>query len=154
MTQENYYQELVQKADSMAEKAHEGQYDKAGLPYITHPRKVASFVTDPREKIVALLHDTVEDTDMTIEEIQSVFGEEIAQAVALMTHAEGVPYMDYVEKIKSNPLARHVKMADLTHNMDLSRLPLVTDKAKARLEKYKKAYAILKEADKNEPSHS
>jgi (p)ppGpp synthase/HD superfamily hydrolase len=99
----------------------------------------------PEEKVVGYLHDTVEDTDVTVEEIRTVFGDEIADAVALMTHADGVPYMDYVKEIGKNPLARKVKLADLTHNMDISRIPDPTQKDYNRIEKkYKPAYECLK----------
>ena len=115
------------------------------MDYFTHPEAVAAMLDTPEEKTVAYLHDTVEDTDVTVEEIRSVFGNEIADAVALMTHADGVPYMDYVKEIGKNPLARKVKLADLTHNMDISRIPDPTQKDYNRIEKkYKPAYECLK----------
>ena len=135
----------VEEAEAFATKMHEGQTDKAGRPYIEHPRAVASMVDGETEKVVAWLHDTVEDTPATIEQIREMFGDEIADAVAAMTHDKSVPYMDYVRNIKKNPIARKVKMADLSHNMDLSRLANVTDEDLARVEKYKKAYEILKD---------
>ena len=99
----------------------------------------------PEEKIVGYLHDTVEDTEVTIPEIREIFGDRVADAVALMTHADGVPYMDYVKEIGKNPLARKVKMADLTHNMDLTRIKNPGQKDYDRIErKYKPAYAYLK----------
>ena len=82
--------DLVKKADAFAAKAHEGQTDKAGLPYITHPRAVAAMIEDETAKVAALLHDTVEDTDVTLEEIRAEFGDEIAAAVDLLTHRPGV----------------------------------------------------------------
>ena len=130
-------------ADEFAAKKHYGQVDKAGAPYIEHPRAVALKLDGELEKVVALLHDTVEDTDATIEEIRDLFGNEVADAVALLTHDKSVPYMDYIESVKSNDVARKVKMADLSHNMDLSRLPVVTDKDYERVEKYRKAYEKL-----------
>ena len=135
----------VEEAEAFATKMHEGQTDKAGRPYIEHPRAVASKVDGEKEKVVAWLHDTVEDTPATIEQIREMFGDEIADAVAAMTHDKSVPYMDYVRNIKKNPIARKVKMADLSHNMDLSRLANVTDEDLERVEKYKKAYEILKD---------
>jgi (p)ppGpp synthase/HD superfamily hydrolase len=99
----------------------------------------------PQEKVVGYLHDTVEDTEVTIEEIREIFGDEIADAVALMTHADGVPYMDYVKEIGKNPLARKVKLADLTHNMDIRRIKDPGPKDYDRIEKkYKPAYEYLK----------
>ena len=135
----------VEEAEAFATKMHEGQTDKAGRPYIEHPRAVASKVGGEKEKVVAWLHDTVEDTPATIEQIREMFGDEIADAVAAMTHDKSVPYMDYVRNIKKNPIARKVKMADLSHNMDLSRLANVTEQDLERMEKYKKAYEILKD---------
>lgn len=135
----------VEEAEAFAAKMHEGQTDKAGRPYIEHPRAVASMVDGETEKVVAWLHDTVEDTPATIEQIREMFGDEIADAVAAMTHDKSVPYMDYVRNIKKNPIARKVKMADLSHNMDLSRLANVTEQDLERMEKYKKAYEILKD---------
>lgn len=126
-----------------ASEKHKGQVDRAGQPYIGHPKAVSKMVKGEDEKIVALLHDTVEDTDATIEEIRSKFGDRIADAVNFLTHRPGVPYMDYVKGIKGNALARKVKLADLTHNMDLSRLPEVTDEDLKRIDKYKEAYDFL-----------
>ncbi len=134
---------MVEKAEAFAKKAHEGQVDRAGKPYFGHPKAVAAMVEGEVEKTVAYLHDVVEDTLVSIEEIRSLFGDEVADAVDLLTHREGVPYFDYVEKIKSNAIARKVKMADLTHNMDLSRLDTVTEDDLKRAEKYRKAYEML-----------
>lgn len=135
--------ELLKCADAFAEAKHCGQTDKAGRPYIEHPRAVAARVDGEIEKIVALLHDTVEDTDATIEEIRSLFGNEVAEAIGYLTHDKSVPYMDYIERVKGNDIARKVKLADLSHNMDLSRLPVVTEVDRERVEKYKKARAFL-----------
>ena len=105
----------------IATEAHKGQVDKAGVPYINHPLTVASLVDTEEEKIVALLHDTIEDTNITEQDlIDYGFPNEIVEAVKLLTHNKNVPYMDYVAKIKDNELARKVKIADLTHNSDLS----------------------------------
>jgi (p)ppGpp synthase/HD superfamily hydrolase len=137
--------EMIAAAKLIAKLAHKGQKDKAGMDYFTHPEAVAAMLETPEEKTVGYLHDTVEDTDVTVEEIRAVFGEEIADAVALMTHTDGVPYMDYVKEIGKNPLARKVKLADLTHNMDISRIPNPTQKDYDRIEKkYKPAYVYLK----------
>ena len=138
---------LVEAADRFAEEKHRGQKDKAGKPYIEHPRAVAALVSGELEKTVALLHDTVEDTDASIQEIRQRFGDTVADAVDCMTHREGVPYMEYIAKIAQNPLARMVKLADLTHNMDLTRIPHPTEKDFERIEKYRKAFAFLKEAE-------
>lgn len=136
--------DIVKAADEYAARKHEGQVDKAGVPYINHPRAVAAKLDSDVEKAVALLHDTVEDTDATVEEIREMFGEEIADAVEVLTHPKDEPYMDYIRRIWTNRLARDVKLADLEHNMDLSRLNgKVTEKDLERVEKYKKAREIL-----------
>lgn len=137
--------ELLKKAEAFAEEKHAGQVDKAGTPYIEHPRAVAAMLDSTEEKVVAFLHDVVEDTDTTVDDVRDEFGDEIADAVDVITHRDGVSYMDYVRSIWKNSLARKVKLADLTHNMDLSRLDYVTEADKRRVEKYKKAYKILSE---------
>ena len=115
--------ENIDIAYNFARKAHEGQVDKAGVPYIVHPVTVAGMVDTPEEKIVALLHDVVEDTPVSIEAVRNLFGDRIADAVSLLTHDKSVPYENYVKLIKGNELARKVKIADLKHNMDLRRIP-------------------------------
>ena len=132
-------------AEKIAVKAHWGQVDKAGVPYIEHPRTVASFVESEDEKIVAMLHDVVEDTGVTLEDIRESFGEEIAEAVDHVTHQKGEDYMDYVRRAKENRLSKVVKLADLKHNMMIERLPSVTGADFARLRKYEEAVKILNE---------
>lgn len=131
-------------AEQIATKAHKGQVDKAGMPYITHPQTVAGLVDGIDEKIVACLHDTVEDTDVTVEYIRGQFGDEIAEAVDSMTHRPEETYDEYVDRLSRNSLARKVKLADLTHNMDLSRIVHPTEKDYKRVEKYKRVYEKLK----------
>lgn len=126
--------------------AHKDQTDKSGLPYVFHPFHLAEQMQDENTTIVALLHDVAEDTDVTLEKIREYgFGEEVMTALALLTHADDVPYMEYVRAIKPNPIARAVKLADLKHNSDLSRLDEVTEKALLRREKYLQAIALLEE---------
>lgn len=128
----------------IATDAHKGQVDKAGVEYINHPLKVASLVYNEKEKIVALLHDTIEDTYITEQHlIDYGFSNEIIEAVKVLTHSKDVSYMDYIQKIKGNKLARKVKIADLTHNSDLTRLKNITEKDRKRCEKYKKALMYL-----------
>ena len=99
---------------------------------------------DEETTIVALLHDVVEDTDYTIEDLRAMgFSNRILEAIALMTHAPEVPYMDYVAQIKTNPIAKAVKLADLRHNCDMSRLDFVTPYDEIRAEKYKNAILLL-----------
>ena len=126
--------------------AHKEQLDKCGMPYVFHPFHLAEQMKTEETTIVALLHDLVEDTDYTIEDlIHMGFDRTVTDAIALMTHAEGVDYMDYVRKIKDNPIAKAVKLADLKHNSDLTRLDVVDEKALKRREKYLKALALLEE---------
>ena len=139
------YTDKPKKAMKLCYEAHKDQVDKTGVPYVFHPFHVAEQMTSEASTIVALLHDVVEDTDYTLEDIAAAgFGKEIVEAVALMTHEDDVPYLDYVAKLKDNPIAREVKLADLAHNSDLSRLGEIDDETKQRLEKYEKAKAILK----------
>ena len=115
------YTQLIRKALMIAYQAHKDQVDKAGKPYIFHPLHVAEQMDDEYTCCVALLHDTVEDTDVTIEDIRDLFPKEVADAIARLTHDKHVPYMEYVKKIKVDPLARKVNLADLKHNMDVHR---------------------------------
>lgn len=138
------YTDNTKKAMKLCFKAHKDQVDKSGMPYVFHPFHVAEQMTDEATTIVALLHDVVEDTDYTLEDIAAEgFGKDILEAVALMTHEDDIPYLDYVAKLKENPIARAVKLADLAHNSDLSRIGEIDEETKQRLEKYKKAKAIL-----------
>ena len=117
------YTELTCRAMCIAYEAHEGQRDQSGVPYIFHPMHVAERVGDDEYAIcVALLHDVVEDTDWTLERLSELFPDAVVQAVALLTHDPDVPYRAYLEPIRKNPLARRVKLADLEHNSDFTRL--------------------------------
>ena len=137
-------QNNLQLALNIATKAHEGQLDKAGDPYIKHPIYVASLVNTETEKIVALLHDVVEDTNVTLNDIKKYgFGEPITEALTLLTHNKNIPYFEYINKIKNNSVAKNVKIADLTHNSDISRINKPTKKDLERTVKYKKALEIL-----------
>lgn len=130
----------------IAQEKHKDQVDKAGKAYIYHPMSVASMVPEDEACIiVALLHDTVEDTDYTIEDAKTDFGDDIADALELVTHKKNEPYMDYVKRAAENPVSMAVKVADLTHNMDLSRIENPSEKDYLRLEKkYKPAIEYLK----------
>ena len=140
------YTDKTKKAMKLCYEAHKDKVDKSGLPYVFHPAHVAEQMTDEATTIVALLHDVVEDTDYTLEDLAAEgFEKEILEAVALMTHEDDVPYLDYVAKLKDNPIARAVKLADLAHNSDLSRIGEIDEETRKRLEKYKKAIALLKE---------
>ena len=128
----------------IAYAAHHGQTDRAGVPYILHPARVAAEFTDEARACVAWLHDVVEDTGVTLDDIRLAgFGAAICDALRRMTHDKSVPYMDYVKALAEDPIARAVKLADLRDNMDLSRLPAVDAAAERRLEKYRAAFAFL-----------
>lgn len=139
------YTANTKKAIKIAFAAHQGQLDKAGLPYILHPIHLAEQMETEETCIVALLHDTVEDTYVTFEELEKEFSEEVIEALKLLTHNKTIPYMDYVEKIKSNPIAKVVKLADLKHNSDITRLDFISKKDEERKEKYQKAIKLLSE---------
>ena len=137
-------QPMLELALSIATEAHRGQFDKAGIDYIEHPIYVASQVDTEEEKAVALLHDVIEDSPFTAEELLLAgLLETVVTAVQILSKKKGQDYPTYLKTVKSNPLARVVKLADLKHNSDLSRLSSVTDKDLERLEKYKKAIDYL-----------
>ena len=138
------YTNLTKKALKLCFEAHKEQIDKSGMPYVFHPFHLAEQMTDEATTIVALLHDVVEDTELTFDDLEKQgFGEEIISALKLLTHNDDTPYMDYVAKIKNNKIATAVKLADLKHNSDLSRLDTVDEKALKRKEKYEKAIEFL-----------
>lgn len=140
------YTKLTKFAMKIAFDAHKEQVDKSGMPYIYHPIHLAEQMDDEYSTCVALLHDTIEDTDITFEELLKCgFPAEVISALKLLTHDDSVPYMEYVKEIKNNNIAKKVKLADLIHNSDLSRLDVVDDKVIKRVEKYKKAMSILTE---------
>lgn len=139
------YTVLTKKALKISFEAHKNQTDKSGMPYVYHPFHLAEQMDDEYSTCVALLHDVVEDTDITIEQLSKVFPKEVTDAVSLMTHNDGVPYFEYIKAIKSNPIASKVKLADLTHNSDITRLDSVDEKALKRIEKYKRAISIIRE---------
>lgn len=131
-------------ARAIAEKAHADQVDKAGEPYIGHPAHVAASVEGDKAKAVAWLHDVVEDTSTTFDDLRAAgVDDEVLAALELLTHDKSAPYMEYVAAIKKNDLARTVKLADLAHNSDLSRLPEVTEADLRRVEKYRQAMEVL-----------
>ena len=138
------YTELTKKAMKICFEAHKEQTDKAGLPYVFHPFHLAEQMDDEYCTVVALLHDVVEDSEMTLEELAKEFPKEVIEAIAMMTHDSSVDYFDYVKEIKKNNIARKVQLADLQHNSDKTRLDVVTEKDEARYQKYIKAIEILK----------
>ena len=140
------YTALTKKALRLCFDSHKDQVDKTGMPYVFHPFHLAEQMDDEISTVCALLHDVVEDTDTTLEDLASMgFPTEVIDALTLLMHAPEVPYMDYVERISTNPIATKVKIADLTHNSDLTRMdPTEIDEyALKRNEKYKLALALL-----------
>ena len=137
----------VRLAQLVAETKHAGQTDKAGKAYIGHPRTVASLVETDDEKTVAWLHDTVEDTDVTLDLLRRLgFSETVVAAVDAVTRRPGEDRQAYLERVKADPIARKVKLADLTHNADLSRFDGVrplTQKDLDRKEQYLREMAYL-----------
>ncbi len=133
------------KAISIATSAHENQVDKGGKPYIEHPLRVMKQMTTDAARIVAVLHDVIEDSDYTLDDLVAAgFSEEIVQAVEALTKQKGEPYKKYLQRIKTNPIAIAVKLADLQDNMDLTRLPTITEEDIERQKKYSKAVSTLK----------
>lgn len=129
---------MINKALALATQAHKGQFDKGGEPYISHPIRVSQLVKDDDMKIVALLHDVVEDTYVTLDDIESEFGIEIAHVVGKLTHDTTIPYMEYIEILSHNKAARAVKIADLTDNLSPLR-----DYKNRKTTKYKEALTYL-----------
>ncbi|HHW7546541.1 TPA: HD domain-containing protein [Mannheimia haemolytica] len=133
------------QAEQFARYLHHGQTDKAGKPYIEHLAFVAENISTKNKETeaVAWLHDSVEDTQCSINDIRHIFGDVIADAVEAITKKQGESYFCYLDRVKSNPIAKVVKLADLTHNLCLDRLPKITEKDLKRAEKYKSALEYL-----------
>lgn len=137
-------EELLTKAISIAEKAHKGQVDKAGMAYIEHPKRVSDCCIAIDAKIVAILHDTIEDSDITPNFLLDAgFPQYIVDAVVSVTRKQGEEYLRFVRRAKLNPIGRNVKICDILDNLDLKRLEIVTLKDVERSEKYLKALRIL-----------
>ena len=142
------YTPLTIRAMNIAYTAHHGQVDKAGVPYVFHPLHLAEQMEDEISCCAALLHDTVEDTDVTLVQLADEFPPEVVEAVRLLTHDPDSDYFDYVRAIRSNPVAMKVKLADLAHNSDETRFAGVEvpeDRIGWFRNKYAKARAILLE---------
>ncbi len=136
---------MLQRAIEIANKAHEGQVDKAGQPYIEHPLRVMDMGTTEDEKIVGVLHDVVEDSTLTFEKLlEEGFSINVIEALRCITKlSKDEPYEKFIKRIKKNPLAVKVKVNDLTDNMDIRRLAYISEKDVKRLRKYLKAYKQL-----------
>lgn len=138
------YTEMTKKAMKLCFAAHKEQTDKSGVPYVFHPIHLAEQMDTEETVIVALLHDVVEDAAYTVQDIADMgFSRKITDALALLTHDASIPYMEYVSQVRENALARAVKLADLKHNSDLSRLDEISEESLARMKKYEEAIALL-----------
>ena len=138
------YNEQFQIALELAVEKHKNQTDKAGNPYILHPLHVMENVNSKEGKIVAILHDIIEDTDITENYLLKIgLSKRIVDAVVALTRSEDMDYQEYIKNLSSNPLAKEVKLADLEHNMDLKRLPTLEEKDLERNRKYQIAYHYL-----------
>ena len=143
------YTSLTKQALKLAFEAHKEQVDKTGLPYVFHPFHLAEQMDDEVSTVCALLHDVVEDTDYTLDDLKKMgYPSAVTDVLALLTHEDGVPYEAYVEKVSVNATARKVKLADLKHNSDLSRLDSVDEYALRRGEKYARAIAFLENIER------
>jgi (p)ppGpp synthase/HD superfamily hydrolase len=134
----------LDRAIRIAVKAHKHQTDKYGNPYILHPLRVMGMGRTDEERIVGVLHDVVEDTDWTFEDLRLAgFSKRITTALDCVTKREGEDYDDFVARTRTNPLAVRVKLNDLTDNMDIRRMNEVQEKDVKRLNKYLNAYRLL-----------
>lgn len=137
---------LLEKAIIIATKAHSGQVDKGGNPYILHPLRVMLSLDNDEDKVVGILHDVLEDTNITLKYLENngFYGEiKILQALESITRKSNESYKDFISRVKLNPIALRVKLADLKDNMNISRIKNPTEKDFSRIEKYKKAYRFL-----------
>ncbi|MCH7378364.1 MULTISPECIES: HD domain-containing protein [Acinetobacter] len=134
----------LEQAIAFAAKQHSGQVDKANAPYILHPLRVMLNVPSMDHKIIAVLHDVLEDTETSIEDLQALgFQAHIIDAIVALTKQDGESRIEAAQRTVQNPLARVVKLADITDNMDLSRIPSPTAKDFERMEQYQQVRAIL-----------
>jgi (p)ppGpp synthase/HD superfamily hydrolase len=134
----------LERAIEIAAKAHAGQVDKAGQPYVLHPLRMMLAVATPEARIAAVLHDVVEDTAVTFEELRGEgFPDTVLEAVEALTKREGEDYEAFIRRVAPNPIAREVKLADLRDNSDLSRIADPTERDRERIRKYQRAIAYL-----------
>lgn len=137
--------QLLQTAINIAVQAHDGQVDKAGKPYILHPMRVMLRGETPEEMMLGILHDVIEDTDVSLDEIRSYgFSDEVCHSLSLLTHDRSVPYDDYIRLVGTDALATRVKLYDLHDNMNRDRLKKITPEDEERMAKYKRSEEYLK----------
>lgn len=140
------YTKMTKKAMKIAYDAHEGQTDKGEMPYIFHPYHLAEQMNTEETVITALLHDIIEDTPLTVAWLREQgFSEPVLEALTLLTHKKTMPYMEYIRRLRNNEIAYQVKLEDLKHNLDSSRLDTLDGKDKKRLEKYQEAISYLEQ---------
>jgi (p)ppGpp synthase/HD superfamily hydrolase len=134
----------IEDAISIAAHAHKGQKDKAGAPYLLHPLRMMLRMDTEAAMMAAVLHDVVEDTEWTLERLREAgFSDEVLEAVDCLTHREGESYEQFVERVRTNPIARQIKIADLEDNMNVRRINQLGPKDLERLEKYHRAWRVL-----------
>ena len=138
---------LTRLASKIAYKAHEGQTDKAGVPYIFHPIHIAEQMDNEESCVVALLHDVIEDSNITLEYLSKYFSEDIIEALRILNKEENDDYVEYIKRVKTNKLATKVKLKDLEHNMDLTRLDEINDDDRNRSKKYSDAIRYLEDVE-------
>lgn len=137
----------LEDAIILAASAHRGQRDKAGRPYILHPLRMMLRLQTDEERLVAVLHDVVEDSDVTLDDLRRQgYGERIVAAVDHLTRREGESYDDFVARAAADPLARAVKVADLEDNLDTTRLAEITERDQERLARYQRALDSIRRA--------
>lgn len=137
--------QTLERAIAIAATAHAGQVDKGGAPYILHPLKVMLRMTSLEERIVAVLHDVVEDCEISLDDLRKEgFSEEVLTAIQSVTKVPGESYEDFVERAAQNPIGRVVKLADLEENSDLSRIASPSWEDLERIEKYRRAIGRLR----------
>ena len=140
------YTPMTKKAMNLCFDAHKEQMDKGGIPYVFHPIHLAEQMSDELSTVCALLHDVIEDTNYTLSDISDMgFPISVTEVLALLTYDQSIPYFDYVKKLATNPIAKQIKLADLKHNSDISRLDAINDNTVQRIYKYKQAIKILME---------
>lgn len=138
------YSQKIKKAMKLAYDKHHGQVDKDGYPYFAHVLHIAECMNEEDEVIVALLHDVLEDTKTSEKDLEKLgFDKNVIEAVKLLTHERYIPYMEYIENLKNNDIAKKVKIQDLKHNLDTSRISFITESDIKRVDKYKKALQLL-----------
>ncbi len=138
------YTPMTKRALKICFEVHKNQVDKSGLPYVFHPFHLAEQMDDEISVTCALLHDVIEDGEMTLRDLRAMgFPEEVLEVLSLLTHDKSVPYMDYIKEIKKNPVAVKVKLADLKHNSDPARVDTADERMLGRWAKYAEAAEFL-----------